>query len=59
MRHRGREMHSVLAGPAADLEHLRAVGEMLTQHVEDERLVALAGRGEGLVHAADSGSSAR
>ena len=41
--HRGREVHRVLAGTAADLEHMRAVGELPAQDLEDRALVAVAG----------------
>jgi hypothetical protein len=40
-----REMHGMLTGPAADLEHLGAIGKPGAQHREDRFLVALAGIG--------------
>ena len=44
-RHREREVDRVLAGAAADLEHVRAAGERLLEDLEDRSLVAFAGFG--------------
>jgi hypothetical protein len=40
------EVDRVLAGAAADFEHLLAVSESLAQHFQDRALIALAGFGE-------------
>ena len=44
------EMHGMLAGAAADLQHRAAVGEMQAQYGEDGIPVAFAGRGVGFVN---------
>ena len=46
-RHRRGEVHRVLAGAAADLQHLARVREVLAQHRQDRLAVALAGGGMG------------
>src|SRR5260370_23296348 len=42
-----RKVHRVLAGAAADLQHLCSPGKRGPQHIEYRRLVSLAGFGEG------------
>jgi hypothetical protein len=39
----GREVHGVLSGAAADLEHGVLRAELAAQHLEDRALVAFAG----------------
>lgn len=57
--HRRREVDGVLAGTAADLEHVPALGEALAQHGEDRIAVAAGGGRVGQVdrHAGDHGGS--
>ena len=51
-RHRGGEMHRVLAGAAADLQHAARGAQVALQHFQDRPLVALARRREGFGHEA-------
>jgi hypothetical protein len=50
VRQRPGEVHGVLAGAAADLEDVAAVGEVLAQDGEDGVAVAVAGGGVWAVH---------
>src|SRR5690606_3668089 len=47
LRQRGGEVHGVLAGAAADLEHRVAVAEPALEHGEDRFAIAFAGGREG------------